>query len=51
MTSRLLEHLDTFLHRALDGYINAQRPGWGTLQLLQWHICNAYERAAGMDDG
>jgi len=44
----LLEKLDSTLHWALDWYINSQHPGWGTLQLWQWHVCNAYERAAGM---
>lgn len=38
--------LDTFLHRTLDSYIDRQRPGWGLLQLWQWHVCNAYERRA-----
>lgn len=43
---RALGHVDTLLHWALDGYINAQRPGWGLLQLAQWHVCQAYENRA-----
>lgn len=50
MRARLLRHLDGLLHWALDGYINHQRLGWGTLQLAMWHVCNAYEHAHGMDD-
>lgn len=46
MTIWLLEHLDTLMHRALDGYTTAERPGWETLQSLQWHVCNAYEKRA-----
>lgn len=47
MITNFLECLDAALHRALDGYINAQRPGWGRAQLAQWHVCNAYTRRAG----
>jgi len=47
---RLLDAADTACHRLLDPYINAtlrghHLPGWGLLQLWQWHLCNAYERA------
>ena len=48
MRRRLLILLDTVLHRLLDGYINRLWPGWGLLQLGQWHVCNACERARGM---
>lgn len=40
-----LYRLDLVSHRLLDGYINAQRLGWGRLQLWQYHLCNAMVRA------
>jgi hypothetical protein len=51
--ARLLELADTICHKACDWYINAEvfgrhAPGWGQVQLWQWHLCNAYERAADM---
>ena len=51
MKRRLLELADHLCHRVCDPYINAEvfgrhLPGWGLLQLWQWHLCNAYEAAA-----
>lgn len=56
LTERALLALDHLLHRTLDGYINRTLPGWGHLQLWQWHVCNAYEsrydrRVTPPDDG
>lgn len=45
MSARILLALDAASHRLLDGYIDAQRLGWGPLQHLQWHLCNAAVRA------
>jgi hypothetical protein len=49
--TRLLELADRLSHKVLDPYINAKPlghhlPGWGLIQLWQWHLCNAYERRA-----
>jgi hypothetical protein len=51
---RLLEFADRLSHKTCDRYIQAKPlgphlPGWGLLQVAQWHLCNAYERAAGFD--
>lgn len=53
MKVRLLGLADTACHRTCDWYINAtvrgrHLPGWGLLQVGQWHICMAYETAADM---
>lgn len=40
---RTLILFDRTLHVLLDGYINAQRPGWARLQHWQWRLCNASE--------
>lgn len=43
MRTRTLWHLDTVLHRTLDWYINRTLPGWGRIQVWQWHVCLALE--------
>lgn len=53
---RLLGVADRACHKAFDRYIQAKPfgrhlPGWGHIQLWQWHLCNAYERAAGRARG
>jgi hypothetical protein len=44
LSTRTMRKLDDFLHRALDSYIDAHRPGWGTLQVWQHRVCDAFER-------
>lgn len=36
--------LDRILHVLLDPYIERHLPGWGRLQVWQWHVCQASER-------
>jgi hypothetical protein len=43
MRLKALGVADSVAHRCLDWYINRTLPGWGLLQVWQWHICNAYE--------
>lgn len=45
MKNRIISRLDDISHALLDGYIDAQRPGWGRLQHLQWRLCNAYDHS------
>lgn len=43
MKHAIYHRVDTVLHILLDDWINNKRPGWGALQLIQWHVCQAYE--------
>lgn len=51
-----LSALDTASHKALDPYAQAKvlgrwhLPGWGWVQVAQWHLCNATERAIERDE-
>jgi hypothetical protein len=50
-----LDQADRWCHRTCDWYIDTKPlghhlPGWGRLQLWQWYLCNAYERAAWPED-
>lgn len=47
---RLLELADHVCHKMWDPYINAKPfghhlPGWGLLQVWQWHLCNYFENS------
>lgn len=57
MSARLLVKLDLLSHRLLDPVVQFKAfgrwhvPGWGRIQLWQWHLCNAVERAVDREAG
>lgn len=57
MSARLLSALDAAAHRITTPLCNFKMfgrwhvPGWGYVQLWQWHLCNAVERAMDREAG